>query len=332
MRILVLGGAGYIGSHAVYELIDQGHDVIVVDNLTTGHLAAIHKQATFYKGDIRDKTVMKRVFEHEHIDAVMHFAALSLVGESMEKPLSYYDNNVYGTQILLEVMIEHGVDKLIFSSTAATYGEPDQVPITENMPTSPMNPYGESKLAMENMIAWTAKAHDIRYVSLRYFNVAGARPTGEIGEDHHPETHLIPIVLQTALGKRDGLTIFGNDYDTPDGTCIRDYIHVVDLIKAHLCALNYLNDDGENHIFNLGNHQGFSVRQIVEAAQQVTGKEIPTKIGARRLGDPPQLVASSHKAQTILGWKPTYTDIHDIIEHAWHWHQSHPNGYETYNK
>ncbi|MFB1049740.1 UDP-glucose 4-epimerase GalE [Paraliobacillus sp. JSM ZJ581] len=327
MRVLVLGGAGYIGSHAVYQLIDKGHDAIVIDNLETGHEAAIHSKATFYKGDIRDISFLREVFTNEKIDAVLHFAANSLVGESMEKPLKYFDNNVYGTQVLLEAMKEFSIDKIVFSSTAATYGEPDEVPITEEMPTNPTSTYGETKLTMEKIMKWCEAAYGTRYVSLRYFNVAGARSTSEIGEDHRPETHLIPIILQVALGQRDAITIFGEDYDTPDGTCIRDYVHVEDLIDAHILALEYLQDGKESNIFNLGSSQGFSVKEMIDAARSVTNHTIPAKVGERRPGDPSTLIASSDKAKKILRWDPKRTNIHQIIEDAWNWHKNHPNGY-----
>ncbi|API93317.1 UDP-glucose 4-epimerase GalE [Virgibacillus pantothenticus] len=329
MSILVLGGAGYIGSHAVYQLIDKGKEVVVVDNLETGHQGAIHPKATFYQGDIRNQDFLRTVFAKESIEAVIHFAANSLVGESMEKPLKYFDNNVYGTQVLLQVMTEYDVKRIVFSSTAATYGEPEAVPITETMPTNPTSTYGETKLTMEKLMKWTEKAHGINYVSLRYFNVAGARETGEIGEDHQPETHLIPIVLQTALGQRDYITIFGDDYDTEDGTCIRDYIHVEDLIAAHLLALDYLQRGGESNVFNLGSSQGFSVKEIIDTAREVTGKVIPAQIGERRAGDPSTLIASSEKAKSVLGWNPERTLITKIIQDAWNWHVGHPNGYEN---
>lgn len=328
MSILVTGGAGYIGSHAVYQLIDQGLDVVIVDNLQTGHRGAIHPKAKFYEGDLRDRDFMREVFRKESIEGVIHFAANSLVGESMEKPLQYYDNNVYGTQILLESMIDAGVKYIVFSSTAATYGEPEAVPITEEMPTVPTNTYGETKLAMENMMKWCEQAHSIRFVSLRYFNVAGARSTGEIGEDHNPETHLIPVVLETALGKREKITIFGDDYPTKDGTCIRDYIHVEDLIDAHILALSYLQEGGESNVFNLGSSQGFSVKEIIDTARKITGKEIPVQIGPRRAGDPSVLIASSEKAKKVLGWNPYRTNIERIIEDAWRWHSNRPNGYD----
>lgn len=328
MSVLVLGGAGYIGSHAVYQLIGEGNSVVIVDNLETGNLGAIHPKAVFYEGDIRNADFLNTVFENESIDTVLHFAANSLVGESMENPLKYFDNNVYGTQVLLKTMIAHNVNKIVFSSTAATYGEPEAVPITETMPTNPANTYGETKLTMEKMMKWTGLAHDLKFVSLRYFNVAGARETAEIGEDHRPESHLVPLILQTALGQRKEITVFGDDYDTPDGTCIRDYVHVEDLIKAHLLALDYLKKGGESDIFNLGSSQGFSVNEMIAAARTVTGKEIPVKIGPRRAGDPGTLIASSDKAKQVLGWNPVHTSVEKIIGDAWNWHSSHPAGYE----
>lgn len=328
MSILVLGGAGYIGSHAVNQLIDKNYDVIVVDNLATGHEDAINKKAKFYKGDIRDKEFLSGVFNKENIEGVIHFAANSLVGESMEKPLKYFNNNVYGMQILLEVMQEHDVKHIVFSSTAATYGEPKKIPITEDMETCPTNTYGETKLTMEKMMKWCDKAYGMKYVALRYFNVAGAKEDGSIGEDHNPETHLIPIVLQVALGKREFITIYGEDYDTEDGTCIRDYVHVEDLIEAHILALKYLMNGGESNIFNLGSSQGFSVKEIVDSVRKVTGLSIPAKIGERRAGDPAKLVASSEKARKVLGWNPTRTNIEKIIEDAWRWHKGHRDGFE----
>jgi len=327
MKVLVLGGAGYIGSHAVYQLIDKGYDVVVVDNLQTGHEEAIHPKATFFKGDIRDKAFLRTVFAEEQIETVIHFAANSIVGESMINPLKYFDNNVYGTQVLLEVMHDYKVNRIVFSSTAATYGEPEQVPITEDMPTAPTNTYGETKLAMEKMMKWCDTAYGIKFVALRYFNVAGARQGGQIGEDHAPETHLIPLVLQVALNKREYITIFGQDYNTADGTCIRDYIHVEDLIEAHILAMNYLKEQEASNVFNLGSSQGFSVKEIIETARLVTGHAIAAKVGERRAGDPSTLIASSDKAKKILGWQPTRTSIEKIIADAWTWHESHPNGY-----
>jgi len=328
MSILVLGGAGYIGSHAVYQLIEQQFDVVIIDNLQKGHKQAIHPQATFYEGDIRNKAFLRQVFDQEQIEGVMHFAADSLVGESVSVPLQYYSNNLYGTQILLEVMTEYDVKHIVFSSTAATYGEPAQVPITEDLPTNPTSPYGETKLAMEKMMKWCSNAYELNYVSLRYFNVAGAREDGTIGEDHSPETHLIPVVLEVPLGKRKSITIFGDDYDTNDGTCIRDYIHVQDLIEAHILALLYLQKGGESTVFNLGNNQGFSVKEIITAAREVTGHPIPEVIGERRSGDPSKLVASSAKAKEILGWASTRTSVYQMIKDAWKWYQNHPHGYE----
>ncbi|PZG31828.1 UDP-glucose 4-epimerase GalE [Listeria ivanovii] len=327
MSIVVLGGAGYIGSHAVDKLVNQGYQVAVIDNLKTGHIEAVHQKATFYKGDIRDKEFLNSVFEHEEVEAVVHFAASSLVGESMEEPLSYLNNNVYGTQILLEVMEAFNVKHIVFSSSAATYGEPEQVPITEDMPTNPQSTYGETKLMMEKMMKWCDKAYGMRYVALRYFNVAGAKSDGSIGEDHQPESHLVPIILQVALGQREKLAIYGDDYHTPDGTCIRDYVHVEDLIDAHIRALEYLKNGGESNIFNLGSSNGFSVKEMLEAARIVTGKEIPAEVVPRRAGDPGTLIASSAKARNMLGWAPVYTDVEDIIATAWKWHVSHPNGF-----
>ncbi|THE11126.1 UDP-glucose 4-epimerase GalE [Enterococcus hirae] len=328
MTILVLGGAGYIGSHAVDQLIEKGYEVAVVDNLLTGHKQAIHPKAHFYEGDIRDKVFLSSVFEQESIEGVLHFAASSLVGESVEKPLKYFNNNVYGMQILLEVMHEYNVKNIVFSSTAATYGEPEVSPITEETPTNPKNPYGESKLTMEKMMKWCDKAYGMRYVALRYFNVAGAKSDASIGEDHTPETHLVPIILQVALSQREALAIFGDDYNTPDGTCIRDYVQVEDLIAAHILALEYLQAGNESNFFNLGSSKGYSVKEMLEAAREVTGCEIPAKVVPRREGDPSRLVASSDKARTVLGWEPRYTDINEIIKTAWAWHESHPNGYE----
>lgn len=328
MSILVLGGAGYIGSHAVDQLINQGYKVVVIDNLLTGHRQAIHEEAVFYEGDIRDKAFMESVFEKETIEGVMHFAASSLVGESVEKPLKYFNNNVYGMEILLEVMEQFGVKNIVFSSTAATYGEPEETPIRETTPTNPKNPYGESKLMMEKMMKWCDNAYGMRYVALRYFNVAGAKSDSSIGEDHNPETHLVPIILQVALGQRAQLGIYGDDYDTPDGTCIRDYVQVEDLIAAHILALEYLKAGNQSNVFNLGSNNGYSVKEMLEAAREVTGKEIPAKVEPRRAGDPSTLVAASDKAKEFLGWKPKYIDVKDIIKTAWDWHVSHPNGYE----
>ena len=329
MAIMVLGGAGYIGSHMVDWLLDYGEEPVVVDNLVTGHRAAVNPKAKSYEGDVADKDFMRRVFkENPDVDAVIHFAAYSRVGESMGKPLKYFDNNVTGLIKLLEVMKEVGVKRLVFSSSAATYGIPDHMPIKETDPQNPINPYGESKLIMEKIMKWADEAYGIKYVALRYFNVAGAKPDGSIGEDHNPETHLMPIILQVAEGKRDKLQVYGDDYDTPDGTNIRDYVHPFDLAAAHMLAVKYLREGHDSDAFNLGSATGFSNLEMLKAAREVTGKEIPAEIAGRRGGDPDSLVAASDKARKILGWKPEYDDVHKIIETAWAWHSTHPNGYD----
>ncbi len=327
MSILVLGGAGYIGSHTVYELIDAGRDVVVADNLLTGFREAVHPKARFYQADIRDRKAMDELFEKENIEGVIHFAASSQVGESMKDPLKYYDNNLCGTACLLQSMVAHGIDKIVFSSTAATYGEPERMPILEGDRTVPTNCYGETKLAMETMMRWTSQAHNLHYVALRYFNACGAHASGVIGEAHNPETHLIPLILQVPNGQREFISMFGDDYPTKDGTCVRDYIHVTDLAQAHILALDYLMNGGENNVFNLGNGVGFTVKEVVEVARKVTGHPIPAKVSPRRAGDPAQLVASSEKAKSVLGWKPQYADLETIVQSAWNWHKSHPNGY-----
>ena len=330
MAILVLGGAGYIGSHMVDRLVETGQEkVVVVDNLVTGHRAAVHPDAVFYEGDLADQDFMRKVFkENPDVDAVIHFAAYSLVAESMEKPLKYFDNNTSGMVKLLEVMNECGVKYIVFSSTAATYGIPEEIPILETTPQNPINPYGESKLMMETIMKWSDQAYGIKYVPLRYFNVAGAKPDGSIGEDHGPETHLLPIILQVAQGVREKIMIFGDDYNTPDGTNVRDYVHPFDLADAHLLAVEYLRKGNESTAFNLGSSTGFSNLQILEAARKVTGKEIPAEKADRRPGDPDTLIASSEKARTVLGWKPQFDNIEKIIESAWAWHSSHPKGYD----
>ncbi|WP_367342550.1 UDP-glucose 4-epimerase GalE [Limosilactobacillus sp.] len=328
MSILVAGGAGYIGSHMVADLVEKGYDVVVADNLSTGHRAAINPQAKFYEGDIRDRAFLDKVFNQENIEAVVHFAAFSLVAESMKKPLKYFDNNTGGMITLLEAMHDHGIKYIVFSSTAATYGIPEHMPIKESDPQVPINPYGESKLAMEKIMKWCDKAYGIHFVALRYFNVAGAKPDGTIGEDHHPETHLVPIILQVAEGKRKELSIFGDDYNTPDGTNVRDYVHPMDLADAHILAIKYLQAGNPSNAFNLGSSTGFSNKQMLEAAREVTGKEIPAKMAPRRPGDPDALVAASDKARQVLGWKPQYDDVKKIIATAWKWHSTHPNGYD----
>ncbi|APB74762.1 UDP-glucose 4-epimerase GalE [Paenibacillus jamilae] len=326
MAILVTGGAGYIGSHTVAELLDLGEKVVVLDNLQTGHKAAL-LGGKLYEGDLRDKELLSKLFSENSIDAVIHFAANSLVGESMQNPGKYYDNNVFGTLSLLEAMKDAGVRRIVFSSTAATYGEPEKVPIEEGDRTEPTNVYGETKLMMERMMSWFDKVLGIKYVSLRYFNAAGAHESGKIGEDHRPESHLIPLVLQTALKQRPHIAVFGEDYATPDGTCVRDYIHVSDLADAHVRAVNYLREGNDSNVFNLGNGQGFSVKEVIETARKVTGLDIPVVTEPRRAGDPAILVASSDKARSVLGWSPARTQLEDIISGAWGWHQSHPHGY-----
>jgi UDP-glucose 4-epimerase len=327
MTILVLGGAGYIGSHTVYELIDRGEDVVIVDNLETGYKEAVHPKARFYQGDIRNRSFIDSVFEKEKIDAVIHFAANSLVGESMVNPLKYYDNNLCGTKVLLESMVAHKIDKIVFSSTAATYGEPERVPILETDKTQPTNTYGETKLSMEKMFYWTAKAHGLRYVSLRYFNACGAHKSGNIGEAHNPESHLIPLILQVPNRQREAIKIFGDDYETKDGTCVRDYIHVTDLAQAHILAVDYLMKGNPSDIFNLGNGIGFTVKEVIETARKVTGDPIKAEMSPRRAGDPAVLIASSDKARSVLGWNPEHADLEEIITSAWNWHKNHPNGY-----
>lgn len=327
MKVLVCGGAGYIGSHTVYELIEQGHQVVVIDNLCKGHKAAVHREAKFYLGDLRDAEFLDRVFNENQIDAVIDFAAFSLVGESCSEPLKYFDNNVYGTVRLLEAMNRAGVKKIVFSSTAATYGEPENIPILESDRTLPINPYGETKLTVEKVLKWSDIAYGIKYVALRYFNAAGAHINGEIGEDHFPESHLIPIILQAALGKREKIVIFGDDYPTPDGTCVRDYIHVTDLANAHIKAIEKLFKDETSAIYNLGNGKGFSVKEVVEETRRITGAEIKAVIEGRRPGDPPVLIATSEKAINELDWKPRFNTLTQIIETAWKWHKTHPEGY-----
>lgn len=328
MAILVLGGAGYIGSHTVYALKEKGEDVVIIDNLETGHIEAVHPDARFYQGDIRNRDFLDSVFGKEtNIDAVIHFAANSLVGESMVNPLKYYDNNLCGTKVLLEAMVAHKIKNIVFSSTAATYGEPERIPILESDKTEPTNTYGETKLSMEKMFKWTSQAHGLNYVSLRYFNACGAHEGGTIGEAHSPETHLIPLILQVPLGQREAISVFGKDYDTKDGTCIRDYIHVTDLAQAHILAVKYLLAGNKSNIFNLGNGVGFTVKEVIETAEQVVGKPINSIMAERRAGDPAVLIASSEKAKTVLGWKPEHADLKKIISSAWVWHSTHPNGY-----
>ncbi|MHB1153008.1 MAG: UDP-glucose 4-epimerase GalE [Eubacteriales bacterium] len=325
MTILVTGGAGYIGSHCCAILKENGFDVVAVDNLSKGHAEAV--EGKLYIGNIGDELLMDKIFSENNIDGVMHFAAFSLVGESMEKPYEYYRNNVGESLSLLNSMIKHSVKYIVFSSTAATYGQPEISPVTENNLQNPINTYGETKLAIEKMLKWFGIAYGLKSVSLRYFNVAGAHMSGNIGEAHKPETHLIPIILEVANGKREKLKIYGNDYPTPDGTCIRDYIHVSDLIDAHIKAFEYMKNTDKSNFFNLGSGGGYSNLEILNTARSLTCHDIPVEITERRPGDPPELVASSEKAENVLGWVRKF-GIEDIIASAWKWHLTHPDGYQ----
>lgn len=325
MAILVTGGAGYIGSCAVEDLRKRGENPVVIDNLIYGHRRAIHPTVPFYKGNIGDKELVGKILAEHEIEAAMHFSAFAYVGESVENPQKYYENNFVQTLKLLGCLIENNVKKIIFSSTCATYGEPEYVPIDEIHPQNPVNPYGFSKFMVEQVLKDYDAAYGLKFVSLRYFNACGA--SGACGEDHDPETHLIPLVLQTALGKRENISIFGDDYPTPDGTAVRDYIHVSDLSDAHLLALNHLRNGGDSEFINLGNGKGFSVKEVIEAARKVTDCEIKAEIAPRRAGDPSRLVANAEKAREILGWQPKFPEIETIIESAWAWHKAHPEGY-----
>ena len=322
--ILVTGGAGYIGSHAVKALEERGFETIVLDSLVYGHrdLIETNLKAKLVAGDINDRAFLDRLFTTTKIDAVMHFAAFAYVGESVTDPAKYYRNNVVGTLTLLDAMREHGVTNFVFSSTCATYGNPQSIPITEDHPQNPINPYGAGKLAIERVLKDYDPAYGLKSVIFRYFNAAGADPDGLFGEDHNPETHLIPLILQAAAGKRAAISVFGTDYDTPDGTCIRDYIHVTDLAQAHVLGLEYLLEHQTSQIFNLGNGNGFSVKEVVDTARQVTGKEIAIEECPRRVGDPAILIGSSTRARKMLGWEPKYADLNAIVKHAWNWHQS----------
>jgi UDP-glucose 4-epimerase len=324
MRVLVTGGAGYIGSVVTEELVNDGHEVVVYDNLSKGHQGAVVEGAHFVEGDLFEADKLRQTFTEKRIDSVIHMAAFSLVGESVEKPAKYYQNNVVAGLVLLDAMRDSGVSRIVFSSTAATYGEPEAQPIYESTPTNPTNTYGETKLAFERAMHWYEKAYGLRYASLRYFNAAGA--SEKCGEDHDPETHIIPITLQAAAGKRPHVEIFGDDYPTPDGTCIRDYIHVIDLARAHILALDVLSE--RSAIYNLGcGGEGYSVRDVIETARRVTGKEIPVRMGPRRPGDPAVLIASSDRIKSELGWQPQFQDLGVIIESAWRWMQKHRDGY-----
>ena len=317
--ILVVGGAGYIGSHINKMLHNGGYDTVVYDNLVYGHKEAV-KWGTLEEGDLADVERLEEIFSKYDIEAVFHFAAYAYVGESVTNPSKYYHNNVANTLNLLDVMVKHNVKYIVFSSTCATYGEPEKMPITEDMRQNPINPYGASKWMVERILADYKKAYDINYCCLRYFNAAGADPEGEIGESHTPETHLIPLILAAAAGDRENIKVFGTDYDTRDGSCIRDYIHVTDLADAHLRAMDYLKNGGESTCMNLGNCTGNSVLEVIEAAKKVTGREIPVVMDERRPGDPPTLVGSAKKAEELLGWKPKYGEIEVLLEHAWKWY------------
>lgn len=328
MNVLVVGGAGYIGSHCVRQLEAAGHRPVVLDNLVFGHRQAVAATVPFYQADLGDEEKVGQILQKEKIDLVMHFAAFAYVGESVTDPLKYYFNNVVATLSLLRTMLRHDVKKFVFSSTCATYGVPARLPITEDLPQAPINPYGQTKLDVENALKALGVAHGFSSASFRYFNAAGASRDGSIGEDHLPETHLIPLVLDVALGKRENIKIFGTDYPTPDGTCLRDYVHVDDLSRAHIAVFEKLSTPGQALFYNLGTGAPTSVRDVIEAAEKVTGKKIPTVEEGRRPGDPPSLYADSSKAQRDLGWNIEFPDIHSIIETAWHWYRQHPNGYE----
>jgi UDP-glucose 4-epimerase len=325
MNILVTGGAGYIGSVVVEELIYQGDQVTVFDNLSQGHRVAVHPQAEFVLGDLADREAVGALFAGRSVDAVMHFASNTLVGESMQQPFLYLGDNVTNGLNLLQAMVDHGVHRFILSSTANLFDQPEQMPIEETERIVPGSPYGESKNILERCLYWLDRVSGLRYAALRYFNAAGA--TVERGEDHHPETHLIPLVLQVALGQRDHIEIYGDDYPTRDGTCVRDYIHILDLAQAHILALRAL--DGGSRTYNLGNGQGYTVREVIEAARTVTGHPIPARAGERRPGDPPTLVAGSERIRRELVWSPRYPDLQDIVQSAWDWHRAHPHGYDA---
>ena len=325
MAVMVTGGAGYIGSVAVEKLLESGEKVIVLDNLSRGHREAIENDAIFVEGDTRDRELLRSTFEKYDIETVMHFAAFALVGESVSNPAIYFENNVNGAHVLLNTMVDCGIKQFIFSSTCATYGFPDKVPLTEDLPTNPINPYGLSKLMIEQILQWYTQAYDFRYVALRYFNACGA--TEKHGEEHEPETHLIPNIFKALDGDAPSLKIFGDDYDTPDGTCVRDYIHITDLVDAHKKAMAYLRNGGTSDFFNLGTESGNSVFEVLNAVEEVTGKKVPYEMDARRPGDADKLIACSTKAHQTLGWKPEQCDVRTTVEDAWRWYQGHPNGY-----
>jgi UDP-glucose 4-epimerase len=327
MKILVTGGAGYIGSAVVQQLVTGGYDVVVFDNLSQGHVEAVHDDATFVEGDLADRGAIDTLLKRERPDGIMHFASNTLVGESMEAPFLYLDDNVRNGLNLLRSAVAHDVERFILSSTANLFGLPDEIPISETERIDPGSPYGESKYVLERTLHWLDQLDKISYAALRYFNAAGAA-SSHVGEDHDPETHLIPIVLEVALGKRDKIYIFGDDYDTPDGTCVRDFVHVLDLAQAHILALDALAD-GQSRTYNLGCGEGYSVREVIEVARDVTGQPIPAEVAPRRPGDPATLIASSDKIRDELGWAPQYDSLEAIIGTAWEWHQNHPEGYAT---
>ena len=327
MNVLVVGGAGYIGSHCVRQLIAAGHRPVVLDNLAYGHRKAVAQEIPFYAANLGDTPTVLNILRQEKIELVMHFAAFCYVGESVTAPVKYYENNVVATLHLLDAMLQAGVKKFVFSSTCATFGVPERLPMTEDLPQAPINPYGQTKLDVENMLKALSTAHGLSFAAFRYFNAAGAAEDGTIGEDHNPETHLIPLAIQVAMGKRANLQIFGTDYPTPDGTCLRDYVHVDDLSRAHIAVFDKLATPGARFFYNLGTGKPFSVREIIQAVEKITGKKVPVIESPRRAGDPPALFADSSKAQKELGWTPKYMDAESVIATAWKWHQSHPNGY-----
>lgn len=329
MNVLVVGGAGYIGSHCVRQLLAAGHRPVVLDNLVFGHRGAVAPEVAFHEADLGDQTSVGKILRDESIDLVMHFAAFAYVGESVTEPRKYYENNFVATLRLLETMLDNGVKKFVFSSTCATYGEPERLPIVESLPQAPINPYGQTKLDVENCLKAFANAYGLSFAAFRYFNAAGAAEDGSIGEDHSPETHLIPLVMDAATGRRENIKIFGTDYDTPDGTCLRDYVHVDDLARAHIAAFPKLEVAGSGFFYNLGTGRPNSVREIIAAVESVTGLKVPVVEDARRAGDPPALYADSTKAQKELGWEIHFTEVRDIIETAWRWHEAHPEGFEA---
>lgn len=329
MKVLVIGGAGYIGSHCVRQLVEAGHEPVVLDNLVFGHREAVSPEIPFHQEDLGNREAVAGILRRESIELVMHFAAFAYVGESVQDPLKYYENNVGKTISLLQAMRDAGVNRFVFSSTCASYGIPESMPMTEDLPQNPINPYGQTKLDVERILKACASAYAFSSASFRYFNAAGAASDGSIGEDHRPETHLIPLAIWAAQGKRDKLTVFGDDYDTPDGTCLRDYIHIDDLSRAHIAVFEKLEQPGQCLFYNLGTGKPVSVMEIMRAVEEVTGIKVPYDMGERRAGDPPALYADSSKAQAELGWKPRFMDIRDTIATAWKWHQSHPDGFRT---